>query len=89
VGVPACGAQDGAAYRPVAPGAQSRFFTNVEIGTTIINMALFRVLIQTVTDWIRGTLADILGRRAEASVDKWLKKRRARRSKKSRKKERL
>jgi len=41
-------------------------------------MALLQMLIQMVTDWVRGFLADILGRRAELVVDKWLKKQRRR-----------
>jgi hypothetical protein len=46
-------------------------------------MALMQMLIQMVADWVRGFLTDILGRRAEQMVDKWLKKRRLRRGKQS------
>jgi hypothetical protein len=49
-------------------------------------MALLQMLVQTVGDWIRGILVEILGRRAQATIDKWLRKRRARRNKKSHKK---
>jgi hypothetical protein len=47
-------------------------------------MALLQMLIQVVADWARDILMDILGRRAERLVDKWLKKRRPRRGKGSR-----
>jgi len=46
-------------------------------------MALLQMLIQMLADWVRGFLADILGRRVEQMIDKWLKKRRLQRGKKS------
>jgi hypothetical protein len=46
-------------------------------------MALLEMLIQMVADLVRGFLTDILGRRAERVVDKWLKKRRRRRGRQS------
>jgi hypothetical protein len=46
-------------------------------------MELLQMLIQVLADWARGILMDALGRRAERVVEKWLKKRRLRRGKKS------
>ncbi len=45
------------------------------------------MLIQVLADWARSILLDILGRRAEWFVNKWLKKRRGRSGKESRKTE--
>ncbi len=45
------------------------------------------MLIQVLADWARDILMDILGRRAERFVNKWLKKRRRRSGKESRKNE--
>lgn len=42
------------------------------------------MLIQVLADWARTILLDILGRRAERRVNKWLKKRRRRYEKESR-----
>jgi hypothetical protein len=70
--------------RPVARSAQSRFFPPDKSATTISSMALLQILIQVVADWARDILMDILGRRTERLVDKWLKKRRPRRGKGSR-----
>jgi hypothetical protein len=46
-------------------------------------MTLLEMLIQMLADSISGFLADTLGERAERAIDKWLKKRRFRRGKKS------
>jgi len=50
-------------------------------------MELLQMLIQVLADWARDILMDILGRRAERFVNKWLKKRRRRSGKESRKNE--
>jgi len=47
-------------------------------------MELLQMLIQVLADWARTILLDILGRRAERRVNKWLKKRRRRYEKESR-----
>jgi hypothetical protein len=47
-------------------------------------MALLEMLIQMVADWLGGSITDIVGQRAEHAFDKWLKKRRLQRAKKSR-----
>ena len=46
------------------------------------------MLIQALGEWARSILLEILGRRAERFVNKWLKKRRRRYGKESRKNER-
>jgi CelD/BcsL family acetyltransferase involved in cellulose biosynthesis len=46
------------------------------------------MLIQVLADWARSILLDLLGRRAERFVNKWLKKRRRRYNKESRKNDR-
>jgi len=51
-------------------------------------MELLQMLIQVLADWARSILLDILGRRAERFVNKWLKKRRRRYNKESRKNDR-
>jgi len=71
----------GAIPSPVAPAAQSRFFPSTDAETTIINMELLQMLIRVLADWVRGIVMDVLSRRAEHLVDKWLKKRRLRHGK--------
>ena len=73
----------GAILWPVAPAAQSPFFPSADTETTIISMELLQMLVQVLADWVRGIVMDVLSRRAEHVVDKWLKKRRLRRGKKS------
>jgi hypothetical protein len=68
---------------PVAPAAQSPFFSPDETCTIIKSMTLLQKLIQMVTDWIGGIPMDILGDRVEEAVDEWRKKRRPRPGKKS------
>jgi hypothetical protein len=46
-------------------------------------MTLLEILIQMLADSISGFLTDTLGDRAERAIDKWLKKRRLRRGKKT------
>ena len=46
------------------------------------------MLIQVLADWARSILLDLLGRRAERFVNKWLKKRRRWYNKESRKNDR-
>lgn len=61
--------------------AQSPFFYSELINATIISMALLAMLIQVLGDGVRGIVMDLLGRRAEQVVDKWLKKWRLQRGK--------
>lgn len=51
-------------------------------------MELLQMLIQVLADWARSILLDLLGRRAERFVNKWLKKRRRWYNKESRKNDR-
>lgn len=46
-------------------------------------MTLLEIIVQTLADWVREILMDVIGRRAERAVGRRIKKWRLRRKKKS------